>query len=444
MLELPALLNIPPKLLPIITEFDKYRYFLIEGGRGSAKSHSVARFLLYLNEHYTLRTVCGREVEVKIEESIHALLKDLILRNSLAYRVLEKEIRHLTSGSEIGFRGFKDAATDARGMEGVDILVIDEAQQISKRTIDDVIPTIRKDTAKVIFIMNRYMRDDPAYEFCFGRPDCLHIHIDYFDNPFCPLSIKHEAEVLKNKSMRDYRHIYLGEPLTQADDYLFNTDKLHAAFDIQPFGEIPKRQRVMGIDIAAGGRDSCVASVLDRVSNVHWKLAERIRWDENDTMVSVGRIIGLIGQHKPDIITVDKGNMGKGVVDRLLEVKIPNVFAFDGATTQGVDSTHYANARAEGYYLTREWFDMGWLIIDRKDAEVIHQAEKIKMKWRSDGKRLIQSKPDMKKDGVASPDDLDSLMMAIYGAVKHLGKSSNSSADAQPIRRISGSRRRRA
>lgn len=445
MIELPAILNIPPKLLPLITEFDKYRYFLIEGGRGSAKSQSVGRFISYLNEHYKLRTVCGREVQTNIDESVHALLKDLITNNNLAYRVLESEIRHLTSGSEISFRGFRDVGgkTNVRGMEGVDILWIDEAQQVSNRTIADTIPTIRKDTAKVIFTMNRFMRNDPAYEFCVGRKDCLHIHIDYFENPFCPLSIKHEAEVLKNKNEREYRHIYLGEPLPQADDYLFNIDKLHASFDIKPFGEVFGRQRIMGIDFAAQGNDLCVASILDRVSNVHWRLTERISWAEPDAMVSTGKIVGLIGQYKPDVCIMDVGGMGHVVWNRLIEVGM-KVERFDGASTQGVDAVHYVNARAEGYYLVKDWFDQGWLIVERKDIEVINQLEKIKMKWRSDGRRIIEAKVDMKKTIGHSPDDSDSLMMAVYGAVKYLGKSSNSSAEQTVVRRVTGSKRRRA
>ncbi len=443
-LELPAILNFPPKLLPIITEFNNYRYFLIEGGRGSGKSQSVGRFIAYLNEHHKLRTVCGREVQNKIDESVHALLKDLIQKNNLAFRVLESEIRHLTSGSEISFRGFKDTGgkTNARGMEAIDILWIDEAQQISKRTVDDVIPTVRKDKAKIFFTMNRFMRDDPAYQFCIGRPDCLHIHIDYFDNPFCPLSIKHEAEILKNKNYKEYRHIYLGEPLAQADDYLFNYDKLHASFEIQPFGETFGRQRVMGIDFAAQGNDMCVATILDRMSNVHWKLSERVSWGEPDAMVSVGRIVNLIGQFKPDVCILDVGGMGHVVWNRLIEVGM-KVERFDGATTQGVDQVNYGNARAEGYYILKDWFEQGWLCIDRKDCEVINQLEKIKMKYRSSGKRILEAKVDMKKDLGYSPDDADSLMMAVYGAVKYLGKGANSSSDPKQIRRVSGSRRPR-
>jgi len=446
-LELAEILNIPPKLRPIITEFNNYKYFVIEGGRGSSKTQSVARLLLYIAEKRKARMFCGREVQNTIEESVYTVLGDLISTYKLAFDVKKVGITHLITGSEFKFKGFREqGAVNIKGVEGADIVWVDEAQSMTKTTLDVLIPTLREENSKLIFTMNRYMRDDAVMELV-GRADCLHIKINYFENPFCPLTLKHEAELAKNKSERDYRHIWLGEPLSQADDYLFNTAKLYEAYDVVPIGEIYKRQRIMGVDIAAEGNDHCVATIIDRVSNQHWEITETIKWDENDTMVTTGKIIALIGQYKPDVTIVDKGNMGKGVIDRLMEVKIANVYPFDGATTDGVDTAHYVNARSNAYYNLREWFDNGWIKLPKECKEVVKQLEKIKMKYRSDGKRLIQQKLDMKKAppiGMGySPDDADSLMMAVWAAGQYLGKSSNSVANDNPVRRVSGSKRKR-
>lgn len=445
-LELPEILNLPPKLLPLITEFNNYKYFVVEGGRGSAKTQAIARLLLYIAEKRKVRIFCGREVQNTIEESVYTVLSDLISNYKLAFDVKKVGITHLLKESEFKFKGFREqGAVNIKGVEGADIVWVDEAQSMTKTTLDVLIPTLREEDCKLIFTMNRYMRDDAVMDLV-GRSDCLHIKINYFDNPFCPLTLKHEAELVKNKSERDYRHIWLGEPLSQADAYLFDAAKLYAAYDVIPIGELYKRQRVMGVDIAAEGNDHCVATILDRVSNQHWEVAETITWDENDTMATVGRIIALIGKHHPDVTIVDKGNMGKGVYDRLCEVKIANVYPFDGATTEGVDTLHYVNARANAYYNLREWFDNGWIKLSPQTKEVVRQLEKIKMKYRSDGKRIIQQKLDMKKAppiGMGySPDDADSLMMTVWAAMHYLGKT-NSVANDNPIRRISGSKRKR-
>lgn len=448
---LPELLNMPPKLLPMVTQFNDYDYFLGDGGRGSAKSHSVGRFLLYLGERKKLRIVCGREIQANIEESVYTLLKDLITQYGLDYEVFAHKIKHRKSGTEITFKGFREqGSVSVKGLEGVDILWIDEAQSITKTTLDIIMPTIRKAKARIFFTMNRFMRDDAVPDLLVGNHRTMHIQINYFENPFCPLSLKIQAEEMKNKSVRDYNHIWLGHPLASADDYLFNYDKLHASFEIKPYGDIftAKLQRVLAIDMAAQGNDQCVATVLDRMSNQHWQVTERLPWDEPDTMVSVGKIIDLIGRQKPTIVIMDISGLGKPVYDRLNEVlgtsSTVKLVAFDGGSTSHTDQEHYANNRAQAYFTLRDWFDNGFLCLEKKDMEIVKQLEKIKFKYRSNGVKLIQAKVDMKKELKYSPDDADSLMMAVFGAVHYLGKSANdkTSSGAAP-RRISGSSRGR-
>lgn len=436
----------------MVYRLNDFMLFLLEGGRGSAKSHSVARLLLFLGEERKLRIVCGREIQNNIEESVYTLLKDLISQYNLAYDVYSKKIVHKWSGTEFRFKGFREQGNvSVKGLEGVDILWIDEAQSITKSTLDIIMPTMRKDNVKVFFTMNRFLREDAVPEYCIGLAECLHIQINYYENPYCPLVLKNQAENMKAKSIRDYNHIWLGQPLAAADDYLFNFDKLYAALKVQPIGEAWGRARVLSIDFAAQGNDLCVATILDRLTNQHWKLVERFPWDEPDTMVSVGKIVTMIGDFKPDVTIIDIGGMGKPVYDRLVEVFSGTnviIVAFDGGSTDGIDKKSYGNVRAAAYYTLKDWFEYSFLIIDDKDKEVIRQAEKIRFKYRSNGVRLIQSKVDMKKDIGFSPDDIDSLMMGVWAAVHHIGKASNSHAantnnGAGRVTRKNTSRRKR-
>lgn len=444
----PEILRIPPKLLPIIPGVNQHKIMLIEGGRGSAKTQSVARLILTIAEQRVVRIVCGRETQNTIADSVYTVLADLIRDYNLSgFTVLANEIRH-RNGSNIMFRGFREQGSiNIKGMEGVDLAWIDEAQAISRRTLDALLPTLRKENSRFIFTYNRFMRDDPVHETFFGRPDVLHIKINYYDNPYCPLTLKDEAEICRNRSQKEYAHIWEGEPLQQADDYLFNHDKLHAAFHVQPYGELYMRQRVLGIDFAAQGNDLCVATVLDRMSTEHWSLADRIAWDEPDTMVSVGKIVNLIGELKPNVTIMDVGGMGKPVYDRLIEVGM-TIIPFDGGSTAGVDTNHYRNVRAAAYFRLREWFESKFLCIGEPHREVIRQLEKIRFKYLSNGVRQIQSKIDMKKDLGHSPDDADSLMMAVWGACTALNSSSNTiigrDHGAQVVRKSSSRSRRRA
>lgn len=449
-LSLPQMLAIPPKLLPLITEFNNYKYFVIEGGRGSAKTQSVARVLLYIAEQVKARIVCGREVQDTIEESVHAVLADLVRENNLAFRVRLNRIRHLISGSEFLFKGFREqGAVNIKGLEGADIIWPDEAQTMTENTLDVIIPTLRKRNVKFIFTMNRFMRNDAVIKQLVGRDDCLHIKINYFENPYCPLTLKDEAERMRLKDPKRYRHIWLGEPLAASGDYLMNFDKLYDAIGRQPFGDLFLKQRVMGIDFAAQGDDMCVATILDRKSGQHWQLTDQIAWGEADAMVSVGKIVQLLGEHKPDVAILDVGGMGHVVWNRLNEVLQGTkhvVQRFDGGGTDsmGVNTKLFANARAEGYYLLKEWFDSEFICINAAQEQVVKELETIKEKPRSSGVRAIQPKKDAKViDGVDSPDHADSLMIAIFGAVKFLGKGATSNAEQNVVVRKSGSKRKR-
>lgn len=421
---LPELLNIPPKLMPVITEFNNYRYFYLEGGRGSGKTHTAARLLLYLTSTMKIRAVCGREIQKDIDRSVHTVLNDIINAYNLNFEVQSNKIINHASSSTIAFKGFREyGKVSLKGLEGVDIVWVDEAETLTRPTLQVLIPTMRKTNSRFIFTMNRFMDDDAVHEEMVDRLDCLHIHIDYFENPFCTIETKKEAAALKRRSIKEYNHVYLGKPLSSASNNLFNFDKLSEAYDVKFVGRTDFPARVLSIDFAAQGDDQCIATVLDRVTEIGWKLTDQIAWDESDSMISVGRIVSMIGEYKPTISILDVGGMGHVVYNRLVEIGV-DIQRFDGASIHGVDTTHYVNARANGYYELKDWFERGNLHISRSHREVIKELRKIRMLWRSNGKRLIEPKISIKKELGHSPDRADSLMMGIWCISRYLSGSS--------------------
>ena len=61
MIELPEILNLPPKLLPFLLNIGKYRYYLADGGRGSGKSQAFARIILYIAEKKIVIEIDGKQ-----------------------------------------------------------------------------------------------------------------------------------------------------------------------------------------------------------------------------------------------------------------------------------------------------------------------------------------------------------------------------------------------
>lgn len=445
----PELLSIPPKLTPIITDFNKYKIFVIEGGRGSAKSHSIARLLLYLMEHRKIRTMAGREVQNTLEESVYTLIVDLIQRYKLGFAFNKKRIRNMSSGSTCGFKGLRERGIiNVKGMEGVILFWGDEAQAFTKPTLDTLIPTLRgqknEDNVKFFFTLNRLHREDAVMELT-KRDDCLHIHIDYFENPFCPLTLIDEAEQCRQRSQRDYNHIWLGLPVKAGDEFIFDSDALYYANRNKPFGELFYKQKVIGIDWAAQGSDKCVASILERGSAEHWMLVKQEAWDEPNTPLSVGRIIKLVNEHKPEVVTIDIGGGGYNVYCDLLAANLKGVtvIAFDGGSTKGINSHRNINMRADGYWNLLDWFEKQWLCISEGFNETLKQLERQKCKFRSDGRNQVREKPEYKKEHGHSPDEADSLMMAVYG-IKFLAQAAMAKrvGTSSGITRKSGMKRR--
>jgi len=420
-IELPELLNIPKKLIPFLLNFKKYTYFLIEGGRGSAKTETAARVLLFLADKTKIKVLCGRETQSRIEESVHAVLKEIIIRFNLNFDVTKTSIKHRTNGSEFIFMGFREVGrANIKGTFGIDLLWIDEAEQITKPTLTTIIPTIRKDTAKAIFTMNRYTRDDAVPAEMIGRDDCLHIQINYLENEFCTEKLKKDAQICKDKDIEEYNHVWLGQPLAQADNYLINSDKLYSANDIPIMADCQYNQRVIGFDFAAQGGDFCVATILNRIAPMQWELIEQRAWKDPIATQSIGRIVEIMGEIRPNAACLDVGGMGYVVYSRLMELGITAISPFDGATTEHISTDKFGNKRAQAYHELRDIIHGDNLLIRDGHGKLNEQLSRIKYNVRSSGVRFIQRKEEMKKEMGHSPDEADSLMMAVWCANHHL------------------------
>lgn len=409
-IQLPEILNLPEKLLPFILNFDKYNYHLQEGGRGGGKSHGVGRFLAYLGEQRCVRICCGRETQNSIDESVKQIFVDIITKYNLNYDILKDRIIHKKTGSTIFFKGFREQGrVNIKGLEGIDILWIDEAQAITKPTLDFIIPTIRKINSRVIFTMNRQTRFDPVYNFCVGRPDTLHININYYDNPFLSQKQLEEAQICKNKNYAEYEHIWLGKPLAQANDYLISSIKIDEAKNLQFQNEIHSGGKVMAVDLSASGADLCVAKLVAQKSITQWMEEKTITWSNADTDVTKGKIISIYSIWQPDILIIDADGLGYPIWVSVKKV-IENAIGFRGAGKPKFKGS--GNQRADGYTALKDFIENGWIKLTCENAA--RQLEYIKRVYKPSGLTYIQDKKEIRKEQAESPDFADTLMMAIY------------------------------
>ena len=186
------------------------------GGRGSGKSHSFAKALLLIGGQSRKRILCGREVQKSIKDSVKQLLDDQIEQLGMQhfYQSLRDEIRG-ANGTQILFTGLSDLTIDqVKSFEGVDIFWAEEAQTLSERSLETVIPTIRKPGSELWFSWNPRNAKDPVDQRFRGEalPDNSIVKkVNYTDNPFFPAELEEERLYCKQYKPDRYAHIWLGE-----------------------------------------------------------------------------------------------------------------------------------------------------------------------------------------------------------------------------------------
>ena len=94
--------------------FQPKRFKVMYGGRGGAKSWSVAMALLVMGSNRPLRILCAREIQKSMRDSVHRLLSDQIAALGLGgfYEVLDTEIRG-ANGTLILFAGLQSHTVDS-------------------------------------------------------------------------------------------------------------------------------------------------------------------------------------------------------------------------------------------------------------------------------------------------------------------------------------------
>lgn len=196
--------------------FKPARYKVIYGGRGSSKSWSVARALLILGVSNKIRVLCTREIQESIKQSVHKLLSDQIEALGLQgnYQILQTEIRGI-NGTEFAFAGLSNETSDSlKSFEGVDIVWCEEAQAITKRSWDILIPTIRKPNSEIWVTYNPELESDETHtRFVINKPpNCIALKMNYVDNPWFPDVLEAERQHAKQTmKIEDYNWIWEGD-----------------------------------------------------------------------------------------------------------------------------------------------------------------------------------------------------------------------------------------
>ena len=411
---------------------------------GAGKSWSAARigisFLCTFPGSIVVTTApTGRQVKMILWQEWRRAVKTS--KRPLGGELLKVEHRMADGWYAFGFA--TDIPDNFQGIHARHILVIaDEAAGIMPNVAEAIDSLLTSENARLLAIGNP---TDPNGWFAglFKDPGVTKIHISAFDTPnFTAFGITEQdiaedtweqkitgplpypelvtpawvAERYRKWGPTSPMYIarVLGDFPEAGDNTLIPLSWVEAA--MERWYEIPEGEIVeFGADIARYGGDSTVIAI--RYDN---KVLPLVAMSKLDLMEITGKIVALAREHKPRVVKVDAIGYGAGVVDRLKELKEPVVgIEVSRAPT---DQEHFADLTSELWWNLREMLNPDTVanpnpVALPPDDELLGQLTSRRYSYTSRGQVKVESKDDMKKRGLSSPDRADAVVLA-FAAVR--------------------------
>lgn len=380
-----------------------WRYIIYEGGRGSLKSHSVARALLIRGRQSKNRILCTRELQKSIKDSVHKLLSDLIAEYGFEDYVIQKDsIVNSVTGSEFIFIGLRLNVMEVKSLEGIDICWVEEAQAITDTSIDLLTPTIRKPGSQIIYTFNRVNELDPVYvRYVMNSPPKTYVGHVGFEiaerEGWLPDVLKLELEEDRKNPML-FAHKWLGEPLGQAEMSIIGRDSILEAMKRSVTDD---GQEEIGVDVARMGNDRTVFAKRKGLVTKDHKIMSKLR-----TTQICDELEKFAGFNKEILIKVDDTGVGGGVTDEMMKRGYKVIAINFGGEPK--DKDKYPN------WISEAWFHMAEIM---PNIELPFQSDLLMelstRQWKQDtrGKRRVESKGEYKKRGFRSPDIADAFII---------------------------------
>jgi len=455
--------ELPTDIFPAFEEYlQDARFKVAYGGRGSAKTRTFVSLLVNNVLHCGWRVVAFRELMESIADSVYQEFVSDIERRNLGqfFNVLKTHIECPATGGVIRFSGIKSNqkrldSQKLKGFSDFDCAWFEEADAVSKESWDAVIPTMRKDKSEIWVSYNpKSILDETHKRFVLNRqyPDykdghryCIVKKINYTENPRFPKELRDDMELMKETDFEAYRHIYGGEPVANSDLSIIQPAWISAAVDahIKLGIEISGRKEG-GFDVADEGPDA--NAVIFR-RGILAEYAEE--WRDKDPVSAAAHAHSRCLENNVQFLRYDDIGVGAGAKGqfRILqqaEIDMLNR-GFTRVQTEGFNAGGAIN-NPDGYYVqgkknrdmfynlkSQAWwnlsdrfrntynsingkpYDKDKLISISKDLKGLDKlCAELSQPQRDyvNGKVKVESKADMKKRGVSSPNLADAFVMA--------------------------------
>lgn len=430
---------------------------VLYGGRSSSKTWDAAANAIRIAQTVHVRILCARQFQNRIEESVYTVLCTQIERFGLSdrFEITKNKIRCISTGSEFVFYGIARNIAEIKGLEGIDILWLEEAESIKKEDYGILEGTMRVDEYEIWIIFNPRLANGFIYQHFVVDPPkgAIVRQINYDENPFNSDRVHETIEALKAKDHDEYLHRYKGIPRSDDDRAVIKMSWLESAVDAhEKLGvKIMGRKRV-GFDVADDGGDKNATALS------HGILCKEVdEWNglQDELLASCSRAYGLAVKHGAEIDYDSIGvgatagskfqelnqDQGRNVVYRKFNAggKVINPKSEYMPNVKNKD--HFANIKAQAWWGLADRFLMTHLAVtqgaDFDPAEIISISSGITglkgllnelatphRHFDSSGRVKVESKEDLSKRQVKSPNRADAFIMS-YAPISPIAKTTS-------------------
>lgn len=403
------------------------KYTAVRSCFGAGKTKVAADIVLwFLSIHQPSKVITTAPTWLQVEKLLWAEIAKSYhnARVPIGGRLLTTELKVDDDWFALGLSPKIDVDREAERFQGFHapyvLVIIDEAAGVDTKLWQAARGLILNDNCRFLAIGNP---GSPIGDFfnCFKDPLWNPIHISAFVTPnvvagkeVIPGLVTREWIEDRKKDWGESNPLYISKVLAEfpeeAEDVLILLSWVDAAKNAILEASGPKG---LGVDVARFGTDWTVITAIHGS-----KVLEIKAFQGKDTMQTVGWTINTM--RKWDIpahsTCIDDVGVGGGVTDRLHEEGHMVQPVNAGAKTE--DPGQFFNLSAEMHWAMRKRFETG--NIDIPDNEqLLSQLPARKYSMTSKNQIKIESKDEMKKRGLKSPDFADSLVLAIHGQKFH-------------------------
>lgn len=290
-----------------------------------------------------------------------------------------------------------------RGMY-LDGVVLDEYAQIKPNLYGEIIVAAVADRDGFVWFVGTPKGQNHFYEqYLQALKDDRYYCCCYRADETGILTPKKLEEMKRDMTDIEYRQEMLCDFTASASNVVIPIDVVTeaAARSIRP-DQVQGLPLIMAVDVARFGDDDSYITLRQGL----W-MDKQIKLHGLNTMELASQIANLYWKRRPDLLVIDGGAMGPGVIDRLRQMGIPVTEI--NFQQRAINPERYANIRAEMYFNALEWLKQGGCIPDDPDLKA--ELTVTEYKFTSAGKIILQPKEEIKELTGRSPDAADSMAL---------------------------------